>query len=87
MRTKLIACTGASNFLGTKIPLASVRAIAAASGYAQPDGECRSYLMSDGAQLVAGSAVDFRALGADFLSLSFHKMLATGGAGALIADE
>ncbi len=86
-RTKLIACTGASNFLGTKTPLAAVRAIAAASGYAQPDGERRSYLMVDGAQLVAGSAVDFRALGADFLSVSFHKMLAPFGAGALIADE
>jgi len=34
-RTKLVCCTGASNFLGTKVPLAEVRAIAdarAASG-------------------------------------------------------
>ena len=36
---------------------------------------------------MAGSAVDFRVLGADFLSISFHKMLAPFGAGALIADE
>ena len=31
--TKLVCCTGASNFLGTKVPLAEVRAIADASGY------------------------------------------------------
>ena len=32
-RTKLICCTGASNFLGTKPPLAIVRQIADRSGY------------------------------------------------------
>ena len=32
-RTKLVCCTGASNFLGTKNPLAAIRALADASGY------------------------------------------------------
>lgn len=86
-RTKLVCCTGASNFLGTKPPLAAVRALAAESGYRQPDGERRSLLLVDGAQLVPGSAVDFQALGADFLSFSFHKMLAPFGIGVLVANE
>ena len=36
-RTKLVCCTGASNFLGTRPPLAAVRALADASGYVQPE--------------------------------------------------
>ena len=52
-RTKLVCCTGASNFLGTRPPLDKVRALAGASGYHQPNGERRSrYLLVDGAQLV-----------------------------------
>jgi cysteine desulfurase/selenocysteine lyase len=84
-RTKLVCCTGASNFLGTKPPLDSVRAIARAGGYRHSGGEEGAYLLVDGAQLVPGTAVDFQALGADFLSFSFHKMLAPFGAGALVA--
>lgn len=86
-RTKLVCCTGASNFLGTKPPLADIRALAGDSGYVQPDGERRSYLLIDGAQLVPGSPVDFQMLGADFLSFSFHKMLAPFGVGVLLAKE
>jgi len=84
-RTKLVCCTGASNFFGTKTPLAAVQALAAASGYRQPDGEQRSWLLVDGAQLVPSSFVDVQALGADFLSFSFHKMLAPFGVGVLWA--
>jgi len=82
-RTKLVCCTGASNFLGTRTPLAAVRSLADASGYVQPDGERRSYLLVDGAQLVPGSFVDVHALGADFLAFSFHKLLAPFGVGVL----
>ncbi|HEY7144880.1 MAG TPA: aminotransferase class V-fold PLP-dependent enzyme [Streptosporangiaceae bacterium] len=82
-RTKLVCVTGASNFLGTRPDLAAVRALADASGYAQPGGERRSYLLVDGAQLVPGSFVDVRALDADFLAFSFHKMLAPFGVGVL----
>jgi len=86
-RTKLVCCTGASNFLGTKTPVEAIRALADASGYPQPGGERRSHLLIDGAQLVPGSFVDFGSLGADYLVFSFHKMLAPFGVGALIARE
>jgi cysteine desulfurase/selenocysteine lyase len=86
-RTKLVCCTGASNFLGTRTPLAAVRALADASGYRQPGGERRSYLLVDAAQLVPGSFVDVRALDADYLAFSFHKLLAPFGVGALYAQE
>jgi cysteine desulfurase/selenocysteine lyase len=82
-RTKLVCVTGASNFLGTRPDLAAVRALADASGYAQPGGERRSYLLVDGAQLVPGSYVDVQVLDADFLAFSFHKLLAPFGVGVL----
>jgi cysteine desulfurase/selenocysteine lyase len=86
-RTKLVCCTGASNFFGTKNPLADIRALASASGYVQPNGERRSYLLVDGAQLVPSSFVDVQALDLDYLSFSFHKMLAPFGVGVLYAKE
>jgi cysteine desulfurase/selenocysteine lyase len=86
-RTKLVCCAGASNFLGTRNPLAAVRALADASGYRQPGGERRSYLLVDAAQLVPGSFVDVQALGVDYLAFSFHKLLAPFGVGVLYARE
>jgi len=86
-RTKLVCVTGASNFLGTRPDLAAVRALAGASGYVQPTGERRSYLLVDGAQLVPGSFVDVRTLDADFLAFSFHKLLAPFGVGVLYAKQ
>ena len=64
-----------------------IRALAGASGYRQPSGERRSYLLVDGAQLVPGSFVDVQALGVDYLAFSFHKMLAPFGVGVLYARE
>jgi len=87
VRTKLICCTGASNFLGTRTPLAAVRALADASGYRQPSGERRSYLLVDAAQLVPGSLVDVRVLDVDYLAFSFHKLLAPFGVGVLYARD
>lgn len=86
-RTKLVCCTAASNFLGTRNPIAEIRSLADASGYVQPDGTRRSLLLVDGAQWVPSSAVDVRAMDIDFLSFSFHKLLAPFGTGALIAKE
>jgi cysteine desulfurase/selenocysteine lyase len=86
-RTKLVCCTGASNFLGTRNPLRTIRAIANASGYPQPTGERRSHLLVDGAQLVPGSPVDVQDLDVEYLSFSFHKMLAPFGVGVLYAKE
>ncbi len=86
-RTKLVCCTGASNFLGTRNPISAIREIADSSGYVQPNGEQRSYLLIDGAQLVPGGFVDVRAMDADYLAFSFHKLLAPFGVGALYAKE
>jgi cysteine desulfurase / selenocysteine lyase len=86
-RTKLVCCSGASNFLGTRNPLHRIRELASASGYVQPDGSRGSYLLVDGAQLVPSSFVDVQELGVDFLSFSFHKILAPFGVGVLYARE
>jgi cysteine desulfurase/selenocysteine lyase len=86
-RTKLVCCTGASNFLGTRTPLHTVRAVADASGYRQPTGEQRSYLLVDAAQLVPGAYVDVQVLDVDYLAFSFHKMLAPFGVGVLYGKE
>jgi cysteine desulfurase / selenocysteine lyase len=74
-RTKLVCCTGASNFLGTKNRLACVRELASGSGYVQPDGHLGSYLLVDAAQLVPSSFVDVHALDVDFLSFSCRHLL------------
>jgi cysteine desulfurase/selenocysteine lyase len=76
-----------SNFLGTRPPLGAVRGLADESGYQQPTGERRSYLLVDGAQLVPGSFVDVQALDVDYLAFSFHKLLAPFGVGVLYGKE
>ncbi|WP_304132321.1 aminotransferase class V-fold PLP-dependent enzyme [Ignavibacterium album] len=86
-RTKIICCIGASNFLGTKIHLHLVKEIADYSGYLQPNGECRSLLLVDGAQLIPGTFTDFHTLNVDYLCFSFHKMLAPFGIGVLCAKQ
>lgn len=86
-KTKIICCTGASNFLGTKTPIKKIREIANLSGYIQPNGEKKSYLLIDGAQVVPNTFTDVKELDIDFLVWSFHKMLAPFGVGALYAKE
>lgn len=86
-KTKLICCVGASNFLGTKNPINELREIANSSGYVQPSGEKKSYLLIDGAQLVPNKFIDVKELDVDFLAWSFHKMMAPFGVGALYAKE
>jgi cysteine desulfurase / selenocysteine lyase len=86
-RTKLVCCTGASNFFGSKPDLAAVRRIADGGGYLQPTGERRALLLVDGAQLVPTTAVDVQQLDVDYLAFSFHKILAPFGVGALYAKE
>lgn len=86
-KTKLVCCSGASNFFGTKNPLKELRGLSRASGYVHRDGTRGSYLLIDGAQLVPSTAVDVQALDVDFLSFSFHKLLAPFGVGILYAKE
>ena len=75
-RTRLVCCTGASNFFGTKPDLAAVRRIARGTR-----------LLVDGAQLLPSSAVDVQALDVDYFAFSFHKLLAPFGVGVLYAKE
>ncbi len=86
-RTKLVCCTGASNFLGVKPPLADVRRIAGASGYQQPDGRSGSLMLVDAAQLAPTNAIDVQAWDVDYLAFSFHKIMAPFGVGVLYAKE
>jgi cysteine desulfurase/selenocysteine lyase len=77
-RTRLVCCTGASNFFGTKPDLVAVRQIARANG---------ALFLVDAAQLLPSSAVDVQALDVDYLAFSFHKLLAPFGIGVLYAKE
>ena len=86
-KTKLVCCTGASNFLGTKNPIKKIKEIADSSGYVQPNGCKRSYLLIDGAQTVPNIYVNVSEWDVDFLVWSFHKMLAPFGVGVLYAKE
>lgn len=86
-KTKLVCCTGASNFLGTKTPIKKIREIANSSGYLQPSGDKKSYLLIDGAQVVPNMFTNVKDLDVDFLAWSFHKMIAPFGVGVLYAKE
>lgn len=81
--TKLVAATGASNFMGTKPDIRRIGEIAHGSGYQQPGGKTGSYYLVDGAQLVPSNPVDVQAIGCDFLAWSFHKMAIPLGVGGL----
>jgi cysteine desulfurase/selenocysteine lyase len=75
-RTRLVCCTGASNFFGVKPDLAAVRQIARGA-----------LLLVDGAQMLPSSWIDVQALDVDYFAFSFHKMLAPFGVGVLYAKE
>lgn len=75
---RLAAVTQASNVTGTIVPVAEIA------------GLCRRYgalLAVDAAQSVPHMPVDVRALGADFLSFSGHKMCGPTGTGVLWMKE
>lgn len=82
-RTKIICCTGASNFLGTKPPIDKIVKIGKQSDYHHPNGLSGSYVLIDGAQLVPNAPVDVEKMDIDFLAWSFHKMLAPVAVGGL----
>ena len=72
--TKLVAVTQMSNVLGTINPVGEIIEAAHARGAA---------VLIDGAQSVPHLPVDVRALDADFLAFSAHKMLGPTGIGVL----
>ena len=63
-RTRLVACTGASNLIGTRPPIPAITAAAHAVG-------ALAYV--DGVHLSAHSLVDVGGLGADFYACSAYK--------------
>ena len=77
-RTRLFAFTQVSNILGTENPVDTLVARARAVG---------AYVLIDGAQSVPHQAVDVKALGADFVVFTGHKLLAPSGVGVLWAPN
>jgi cysteine desulfurase / selenocysteine lyase len=75
-KTKLVCVTKMSNVLGTINDIRPVADAAHAMG---------ALVLVDGAQGVPHAATDVVAMGADFLSISGHKMLGPSGSGALWA--
>lgn len=73
-RTKFFACVHVSNSIGTVNPVAEL--IAKAKGVG-------AICLVDGAQAGPHMAVDVQELGADFYTLSCHKMYAPTGVGVL----
>ncbi len=84
-RTKLVAVTGGSNFMGVRPAIKRIGEIAHESGYEQPIGMIGSFFLVDGAQLVPANPVDVQKIGCDFLAWSFHKMAIPLGVGGLYA--
>ena len=78
-RVKLLTVTAMSNVLGTINPVAE---LAAAVRAANED----AVVVVDGAQSVPHLPTDLRALDADFLCFSGHKMLGPTGIGCLVGD-
>ncbi|MCR5869087.1 family 2A encapsulin nanocompartment cargo protein cysteine desulfurase [Aquincola sp. J276] len=73
-RTKLVSCTQVSNALGTVTPVQQIVAMAHAAG---------ARALVDAAQSVSHMRVDVRALDADFLVFSGHKVFGPTGIGAV----
>jgi cysteine desulfurase/selenocysteine lyase len=77
-RVKLVSVSGMSNVLGTINPVAEIAARVHDAG---------ALFLVDGAQSVPHLPVDVRAIGADFLAFSGHKMLGPTGIGVLWARK
>ncbi len=77
-RTRLVGVAHVSNALGTVLPVKRIVEAAHAHG---------AVVLVDGAQAVPHSAVDVRALGADFYTFSSHKLYGPTGIGVLYGRE
>jgi cysteine desulfurase/selenocysteine lyase len=73
-RTRLVACTHASNVTGTVVDVRAVCRLAQQVG---------ALTLIDGAQAVPHLPVDVQALGCDFYCFSGHKLLGPWGVGVL----
>ena len=86
-KTKIVSCTGTSNFLGVRPDLHKVAEIASRSGYLHPCGKEGSLFLVDAAQLLPGNPVDVQKIGCDFMAWSGHKMCIPLGIGGLYARK
>ncbi len=77
-RTRLVAVAHVSNALGTVVPVERI---------VQAAHSCGALVLIDGAQAVAHSPVDVRALGCDFYAFSGHKLYGPTGVGVLYGRE
>ncbi|MAX21449.1 MAG: cysteine desulfurase [Pirellulaceae bacterium] len=77
-RTKVVACTMASNVLGTYTPAKRITELAHAA---------EAIVVLDAAQAVPHQPLDFIDLDADFMAFSAHKMLGPSGVGILCGKE
>src|SRR5215472_7934682 len=77
-RTRLVGVAHVSNALGTILPVKRIIDAAHAQG---------AVVLVDGAQAIPHSAVDVRALGADFYTFSSHKIYGPTGIGILYGKE
>ncbi len=77
-RTRLVAVAQVSNALGTVLPIAEIVAAAHARGIP---------VLVDGAQAIAHTAIDVRALDCDFYAFSGHKVYGPTGIGVLYGRE
>lgn len=73
-KTKIVACTAISNVLGTINNLEPIVVGAHAVG---------AYVLVDCAQAIAHTHIDVKALNADFIAFSGHKVYAPNGIGVL----
>ncbi len=73
-RTRIVSIVHQSNVLGTINPVSEIAEMARAAG---------ATMIVDGAQSVPHMPTDVRALGADYLAFSAHKMLGPTGVGIL----
>ncbi len=73
-RTKIVSVTHVSNVLGTQNPIRKIADIAHKNG---------AVMVVDGAQSTPHIKVDVQALGADFFTMSGHKLCGPMGIGAL----
>ncbi|MEQ8665946.1 MAG: cysteine desulfurase [Rhodospirillales bacterium] len=77
-RTKIVAMTHISNALGTIVPIAEVIGMAHDAG---------AVVLVDGCQSVPHTAIDVRALDADFFVFAPHKVYGPTGIGVLYGKE
>jgi cysteine desulfurase / selenocysteine lyase len=80
LRTKIVSCTHVSNALGTVNPLH--RIIPMVRQYAP-----QAAIVIDGAQWIAHSPTDVKALDADFYVFSSHKLFGPTGVGVLYGKQ